>query len=342
MPNQKHILVIRLSAMGDVAMTVPILRIFREQYPDVKLTIVTRAHFAPMFSGIEGATVYAPDLKGKHKGVLGLWKLSRELKKLQFNAVADLHNVLRSKILKFFFTGIQVVQIDKGREEKKGLVNGNLKPLKSTHQRYAEVFEKLGYKLDLSEPNLRIKLSIPESVEHSLETTKPKTEKWIGIAPFAAYESKMYPLDQMKEVIATLSKQYKVFLFGGGEKEVSILNAIADTNDNVVNLAGKLNLDNELSVISNLDVMLSMDSGNGHLAALFGVKVVTIWGVTHPYAGFTPFNQPETHQLLADRDQFPLIPTSVYGNTYPEGYQNAAGSIPVVEIVDKIKSVIPV
>jgi ADP-heptose:LPS heptosyltransferase len=151
----------------------------------------------------------------------------------------------------------------------------------------------------------------------------------------------MYPLDLMEQVIETLSKTHKILLFGGGKKEVDILDGFQNKYENVINLAGTLSLNEELDVISNLDVMLSMDSGNAHMAAMLGVKVITVWGVTHPYAGFTPFNQPEDYCLLADRNQYPKIPTSVYGNKFPEGYENAAGSIPVERVVDKIKSVIP-
>ena len=164
-----------------------------------------------------------------------------------------------------------------------------------------------------------------------------KSNSWIGIAPFAAFKSKMYPLDKMVDVIDALSKDYKILLFGGGEKEISFLQPLADTYENVINLAGKLSLEEELNVISNLDIMLSMDSGNGHLAAMLGKKVITVWGVTHPFAGFTPFNQPDNYQLLSDRDKFPKIPTSIYGNKFPDGYEQAAGSISPEEIVSKIK-----
>ncbi|MDP5081345.1 MAG: ADP-heptose--LPS heptosyltransferase RfaF, partial [Winogradskyella sp.] len=70
-----------------------------------------------------------------------------------------------------------------------------------------------------------------------------------------------------------------------------------------------------------------------------GTKVVTIWGVTHPFAGFTPFNQPDDYALLADRSKFPLIPTSIYGNKYPAGYENVAGSVAIETIVSKIKEI---
>ncbi|MEN3323835.1 glycosyltransferase family 9 protein [Mariniflexile soesokkakense] len=334
----KHILVIRLSAMGDVAMTVPVLRAFSQQYSEVKLTVLTRVFFAPFFRDLPNVSVYSANLKAEHKGVLGLYKLSKELRNLGIDAVADLHNVLRTKILKSFLFGIKTVQIDKGRAEKKALISGeNFQQLKTTHQRYADVFEALGFKLDLMNPTFPKKRNLNDKV---ISLLVDNSIKQIGIAPFAAHEGKMYPLDFMKVVIKTLSKDYKVILFGGGQKEIEILNGIEASFENVVNVAGKLSLDEELDVISNLEIMLSMDSGNAHLAAMLGVKVATIWGVTHPYAGFAPFNQPEGYALLSDRNQFPQIPTSVYGNKYPENYKEASRSISPKTVINKIKSLV--
>lgn len=332
----KHILVIRLSAMGDVAMTVPVLRAFAHQYPDVKITVLTRIFFTPLFRDLPNVTVVEADIKEKHKGIIGLYKLSKELKKLGVNAIADLHNVLRSKILNLFLFRVKCIQIDKGRVEKKALVSGErFEQLKTTHQRYADVFEKLGFKLELSNPSF----PNPYSIDNfRIDFLKQNT--WIGIAPFATYKSKMYPLDLMKEVIATLSKTYKILLFGGGQHEIEILNSLESDFDNTINLAGKLSLDEELDVISNLNVMLSMDSGNAHLAAMLGVKVITIWGVTHPFAGFAPFNQPKDYALLSDRSEYSKIPTSIYGNKYPDDYKEAARSIHPMTIIEKIESII--
>lgn len=318
-------------------MTVPVLRALTQQHPEIKITVVTRAFFKPFFQGIENVEVFAADLKGKHKGVLGLYKLSKELKALKFDAVADLHNVLRSKILKAFFIGKKVIQIDKGRAEKKALISGKtFKQLKTTHQRYADVFKELGFKIDLSKPKFPNKVELTSELKAFIPDNDKAT---IGIAPFAAHPSKMYPLNKMGAIISELSKVYNVILFGGGILETTILNSFEAEYDNTISVAGKLNLEKELALISNLDLMLSMDSGNGHLAAMLGIKVITIWGVTHPFAGFTPFNQPQDYALVADREQYPLIPTSVYGNKYPQGYENVAGSISVEEIVSKIKEI---
>ena len=332
MPKPKHILVLRFSAMGDVAMTVPVLRALSAQHPELNITVVTRAFFRPFFKDLENVSFYEADLKGKHKGVLGLYKLSKELKKLGFDAVADLHNVLRSKILK------KVVQLDKGRAEKKALTSGaSFKQLKTTHQRYADVFEDLGFTVDLSNPTFPKPKTLTEKLNAFISN---KSFKTIGIAPFAAHQSKMYPLEQMETVIEQLSKDYNVVLFGGGAKEVELLNQLETKYTNVKSVAGKLNLEEELILILNLDLMLAMDSGNAHMAAMLGKKVITIWGVTHPFAGFAPFNQPKDFALTANRDQFPLIPTSIYGNKFPEGYEKAASSVSEAVIVSKIKAVI--
>ncbi|MFV0571594.1 MAG: glycosyltransferase family 9 protein [Xanthomarina gelatinilytica] len=333
-----HILVIRLSAMGDVAMTVPVIRALTEQYPNVKLTILTRAFFTPFFRDLENVTVFPADVKGKHKGILGLFKLAKQLKALKIDAVADLHNVLRSNILKTFLIGIKTIQIDKGRAEKKALVSGKeFKQLKTTHQRYADVFKALGFPIDLSNPIFPKKKPLSEKVIEIIGNT-PK--KRIGIAPFAAHESKMYPLEQMEQVIEKLSQKYQVLLFGGGKKEIQTLTYFESQKKGIINLAGKLTLGEEFEVVSNLDVMLSMDSGNAHMAAMLGVKVITVWGVTHPYAGFASFNQPDDYALLANRTQYPKIPTSVYGNVFPENYKNAAGSIAPQTIINKIESIL--
>jgi ADP-heptose:LPS heptosyltransferase len=330
--------------MGDVAMTVPVIGTLIKKYPDVQLTVLTKKHFIPIFHGLDRVTVVEADVKKRHKGLMGLWRLYQELKPLQFDAVADLHNVLRSRVLKKYFAldRIPFVQIDKGRREKKALTrskNKKFQQLKTTHQRYADVFGELGFPIDLShtKPLERVELS-----EKVLDLVQQDTKKWVGIAPFAAHEGKMYPLESMEAVIKTLNDtdKYKILLFGGGDKEVEALERLSNTYENALCMAGKLNLAEELQLISNLDVMLSMDSGNAHLAANYGIPVVTLWGVTHPFAGFYPFHQPSENALLANREEYPLIPTSIYGNKLPPGYESAMKSIQPQHILEKLTEVL--
>lgn len=340
-----HVLVIRLSAMGDVAMLLPVLSSIIESNPALKITLLTKAHFSPIFNSFPNLRIVEADLKGKHKGLLGLFKLYKELKKLGITSVADVHNVLRSNILKLFFSfgNIPFVQIDKGRKQKAALTrtsNKDFKQLKTTQQRYADVFEKLGYPIDLSKTKL---LARHQLSEKSIRITGFKNQRWIGIAPFAAHKGKMYPLHLMEKVIAELSKveNYKILLFGGGVKEVELLSAIENQfKPKVVSMAGKLSFSEELNVISNLDLMLSMDSGNGHLAANYGIPVITLWGVTHPYAGFAPFGQPEENALTSDIEKYPMIPTSIYGNKVPQGYEKVMETISPNKVAQKVVAII--
>lgn len=327
--------------MGDVAMTVPVLRAFSLQYPEVKTTVVSRPFFAPFFNGIPNVTFFGVDLKERHKGFLGLLRLFSDLKQFEIDAVADLHNVLRSKVIRTLFSlsGKKVAATDKGRADKKALTRAENKvfvPVKPMIERHVDTFEKLGLPIVLKNPTFPEKATLSKEI---LSITGEKNQNWIGIAPFAQYESKVYPQDLMQKIIDDLAENsnQKIFLFGGGKVEIQKLNQLQNQHQNIVVIAGKLKFQEELDLISNLDVMLSMDSGNAHIAAMLGVKVITLWGATHPYAGFKPFNQPDDFCITADRTQYPLLPTSVYGNKQVEGYENAMRSILPEKVIDKIK-----
>ena len=333
----------RLSAMGDVAMTVPVLRAFVKQYPQVKLTVISRPFFKPFFDGIPNIAFFAFDEKERHKGFFGLLKLYADLKRLDIDAFADLHNVLRSKVVRglFALSGKKVAAVDKGRAEKKALTreeNKIFQPLTSMFDRHAEVFEHLGFQINLSNPDFPQPQLLDQQIR---EITGNKVGFWIGIAPFAQYDSKVYPADLMQQVIDDLAQNshYKIFLFGG-KNEIPTLHQFAEENENVVNMAGQIKFQQELQLISNLDLMVSMDSGNAHIAAMSGVKVITLWGATHPFTGFSPFNQPQENTIVSDRNQYPKLPTSVYGNKKVAGYENAMRTIRPEIVVEKIKNLL--
>ncbi len=338
-----HIAVIRISAMGDVAMAVPVISAFAKRHPTIKITMVSREFLKPLFKSIPNCDFLAVDTKGRHEGFRGILQLYQDLKDIEVDAIADLHNVLRSKVVRYLFsaTNIPTAAIDKGRKEKKALVSlkkKDFKQLKTSMERYVEVFEDLGFLIDDSEIKFLNKLPLSPETQNFAGFLSAKTSKWIGIAPFAQHEGKVYPADLMQEVINQLADNTNntLFLFGAGPGEIQQLNIFKGTHSNIKVVAGNLKFSQELELISNLDVMLSMDSGNAHLAANYGVAVVTLWGATHPYAGFAPFNQPLKNCLISDREKYPLLPTSVYGNKIVEGYQDAMQTIMPKMIVEKI------
>lgn len=293
----KRILAYRFSAFGDVAMVVPVIKEFLAQHPDTEIVFVSRKNFADLFDGIERLTFRGINLE-EYKGILGIRRLALELEE-EFSPdfVVDLHDVLRSKTLTFFLKN--TVSLNKGRTEKKQLTrkrNKIKKPLKPTPERYAEVFRKLGFSLELSH-------QLPENTSQ---------KSGIGFAPFAQHEGKMLPLETSLELVKQLSKNNEVYLFGGGKKEVEVLSKWEEELEQVTSLAGKLSLKEELQKIANLEVMISMDSANMHLASLVGTRVISIWGATHYFAGFLGYGQSEKD--IVEIKDLPCRPCSVFGD----------------------------
>lgn len=310
----KRILVTRFSAMGDVAMVASVLKILQREHADTEIIVVSRKPFLAFFKGIPRLKFHAIDPKNRHKGILGLIRLSSELQKYQADAMADLHNNIRSRTLGFLFSVRNkgnLAILDKGRAEKKALTrksNKILKPLKLTVERYADVFRALGLPLVLTHRLEKEHRLIPSGMLPILASDKIK----LGIAPFAQHPYKIFPQQKMTEVIAELAKKnIQILLFGGGEMEKKITQQWADTFPNAYSTIGQYNLDQELDIISHLDLMLSMDSSGMHMASIVGTRCVSIWGATHPYAGFIGYGQAESDCLQVNH---PNRPSSVFGN----------------------------
>lgn len=314
MQSARPIIILRFSAMGDVVMAASVLREFTGRYPDVPVVMVSRESFRPFFECIKGIQFHPFLPKGKHKGVTGLRKLFRELRQYQPLAVADLHGNLRSRLLSFFFRlrGIPVAKINKGREEKAALIrekNKVLKPLKQTTERYADVLRSLGYPFTLSHTIKKKPLPLPETAKRYFADTHSLK---VGIAPFAQHPYKIYPYPKMEAVIAWLVKTgYAVFIFGGGTEEKAVAEKWQVQFPGVHSLIGTFSLRQELHILSNLDVMLSMDSAGMHMASFTGIRVISVWGPTHPYAGFLGYGQHEDDCIQVVH---PARPNSVYGN----------------------------
>jgi ADP-heptose:LPS heptosyltransferase len=299
----KTVLIFRFSAMGDVAIAASVMREIAAQNPDNHFVFATRAFFAPFFREIKNLEVFSVDFNGRHKGLVGLFRLYKDLiKRYKIDAIADLHDVLRSKLLTLFFRlscqKVKMATLNKGRKEKRVLchINTPKAQLKMTWQRYTEVFQQLKLKTIVK----------PVAIPYL-----PEKVKKIGISPFAQHKGKMYPPELMEKVLEILSKNYEIYLFGGGIKEKEICEQWQEKLENVYALVGKYTLVEELEFISGLDVMLSMDSSGMHLASLCQVPCVSIWGATHPYAGFVGFGQENNPQIQLE---LPCRPCSVYGN----------------------------
>ncbi|MFV0546423.1 MAG: glycosyltransferase family 9 protein [Bacteroides sp.] len=312
-----RILVIRFSALGDVAMTIPVIYSLAEQYPEHEITVLSRASFKSLFCELpQNVRFRGVDFSQNYKGLGGLNRLFKELRHEHFDYVADLHDVLRSKYLswRFRLIGKTVAVICKGRSGKHKLVRQKHKVLenqKSSFRRYADVFECLGLPILVNFSSIYNDGKGNFAQIQFLSGDKSQA-KWIGIAPFAKHQGKIYPIELQEKVVAHFAAlpNVKVFLFGGGQKEKDVFDSWVKKYPTLISTVGHLNMQTELILMSHLDVMVSMDSANMHLASLANVPVVSVWGATHPYAGFMGWKQLPVNAVQLD---MPCRPCSVYG-----------------------------
>lgn len=325
-PKFRNVLIIRFSAMGDVVLTVPVIQNLLRQYPNLKITVLTRPFFLPFFENIPQVTCYAIDSKGPQKSIWGLKKwVDTLIKDEKIEVVMDLHSVIRTWIMGFFFRlkGIPIYSVDKGRKEKKRLIQKGIAffetlstkehesklPLPHATERYRNVFERAGFNFEMQPVNLRVFNPL----------VQPNNKLTIGIAPFAAHPSKQWGMAKIYELVEKLLLQYpeiEINLFGGGAQEVEILQKLADYYPSVHNLAGKMSLKEEIQKISELRAFISMDSGNMHIASLTGIPVVSIWGGTHPDIGFSALYQPKENHIQIPVEVLSCRPCSVFGTAH--------------------------
>lgn len=343
--------------MGDVAMTVPVIYSLAQQYPTVRITMLSRPFARPFFENLAPNVGFMEaDIKGEYKGVKGLNALYRRLVAKQFTAIADLHSVLRSDYLRMRFNldRYKVAHIEKHRKGKRKLIAAKNKQMvqqPTSFQNYADVFSRLGYPINLDFTSIfseqggnltELPTEIFQDKDQVIHKEGNNDTPWIGIAPFAAHKGKIYPVEQMEKVIQQLIHSYPqacLYLFGGGEKEKEVMDKWSETYPQVVNASALLHgLSQELILMSHLQVMISMDSGNMHLASLVNTPVVSVWGATHPYAGFMGWNQDVVNAVQVE---LPCRPCSIYGNKpCMRGDYACLCNITPKQIVEKVKNIL--
>lgn len=346
--KKEHLLVIRFSALGDVAMTVPVVYALAQQYPDVRITVLSRNFARPLFDDLlPNINFMEADLKREYHGITGLNSLYRRLLAKQFTAIADLHSVLRSSYLRMRFNldHYKVAHIDKHRKDRRRITsssNKQLIQLPTSFQNYADVFARLGYPVNVqfrsifSEDGGDMNL-LPESLP------RPTVgQPCIGIAPFAAHEGKIYPVRLMEQVVEQLLAKHpdtRIYLFGKGQREDETFPKWCAAHPQCVYVSQHLNnLRDELILMSHLQVMVSMDSANMHLASLVATPVVSVWGATHPFTGFMGWNQNPENAI-----QIPLEcrPCSIYGQkTCLRGDYACMRNIAPEQIVNRVELIL--
>ena len=310
------LLVLRTSSMGDVIMTLPVIRAFVSTYPGQEIVFVTKKPFDLFLNDIPDVKVVIVHHHDRHKGFFGLLRLFMEIRKeYKISAVVDLHDVMRSKVIRILFalTGCRVAKINKGRTEKRKLIKGKiLHSLKHTVTRYAETFKRAGYPLKMTEgPWLKPSQEALASIESYIPVT---SSRLVGVAPIAKHELKTWPSEKMISFLHGLSRSSNItiFLFGSPD-EASKLDELAKKVPGCINIAGRIRLAQEIALISKLDMMVAMDSSNMHLAAMLGIRTLSIWGATHPWAGFSAWGSEPGDIIQIPVEDLTCRPCTIFG-----------------------------
>lgn len=323
----RRLLITRFSALGDVALTIPTIYSACRSYPDILFVVVTRRGFSSIFlNPPANLRVEGVDLRADYHGISGIRRLADYLYQTYHpDSLIDLHNVLRTRLLSLFLRihGVPAYHLVKPRRQRRRLTRHHFKvlsPLRSQSDRYFDIFADAGLPVEVKFDTLfGGRRKAPTDAFAAVTPPRQEDCRWIGIAPFAAHPGKIYPIDMMERLIARIAdfadqgRKLKVFLFGGGKHETQILDAWAQKFSCVVSLAGKgYGFGVELSLFNHLDLVVTMDSGNMHLAAIAGAPTLSIWGATHPYCGFAPWHA--SLSIVCQNDSLPCRPCSVFGN----------------------------
>ena len=312
----RNVLVMRLSVLGNVAMTIPVLYPVCKANPDTRFIMLTKMWPASMFHDRPAnLKVVDFDVKGSHSGLIGLLKLAAQLHKLyDIDAVADLHNVSGTWIIDAYMKlkGARIARLDREKPKRRALVSHRTnEPLTPIHDRYRNVFTQLGFEAPADFTHLYDGCDWPTS---PLVPDKEEGQRWIAISPFSSHKHKTYPLEQMEQVIAELSKRenYWLFLMGGGKQEKIALRSIARKYKRVVSMAEvKHKFIDEYALLGKCDLMLTMESANMHLASLVDLQAMTVWGPTSPACGYLGYNQVIEDDIQLDMD---CRPCSITGD----------------------------
>lgn len=270
-------LVIRFSSIGDIVLTSPVVRCLKKQVPNAEIHYLTK----PAFNDVLKANPYIDYVHVLDKPLL---EKIKELKAIGFDFIIDLHNNLRTQIIKSALN-VTAFSFDKLNTEKAQLVNFKINTLPNIHivDRYLNTLTNFGVIND----GLGLDYFIPEDTKLSATVTDLTQQPYLTIAIGAQHYTKRLPTAKLIEICKTIST--KIILLGGKDDETTGQQIADESGTHVVNLAGKLSLNQSALVIKQAQQVITHDTGLMHIAAAFKKPIISIWGNTVPDFGMGPY-----------------------------------------------------
>lgn len=328
----KKVLVIRFSSIGDIVLTTPVVRNLKTQLLDAEVHFCTKL-------GYKEIVAYNPYIDKVHYLKDDLNTLVQELKEEKFDVVIDLHNNLRTRIIKLRL-GVKNHKFNKLNWEKWLMVNLKINKLPNRHivERYMETVAPLEIKND----TLGLDYFIPDKDKVPV-TWLPEThqKEFVVYAIGANHNTKKLPFERMVELCDRINKP--IVLLGDkndalvGDKLVKFFERTPKSADKeegllelnkkalIFNACGKCNLNQSASLIKQANYVFAHDTGLMHIAAAFKKQIFSIWGNTIPAFGMYPY---KTKFTILENNKIDCRPCSKIGfEKCPKGHFNCTKKI---------------
>ncbi len=317
------ILILRFSSIGDIVLTTPVVRTLKTQLQDANIHYATKAAYTSILEE-------NPYIDKIHKLGDSLNELIGNLKHEKFDLIVDLHNNLRTRIIKFRL-GVKSTSFRKLNKEKWLITTFKINKLPNIHivDRYMETVAHLDVKLD----NLGLDFFVPEKDE-MVPDWLPKSHQngFATLVIGAKFKTKQLPVNRMIELCDRINKPVVLLggkedeevaneveeFFKGSSKDLEMGRTMLGKKTQIFNAVGKCNLNQSASLIKQSNWVFTHDTGLMHIAAAFKKSIYSIWGNTIPSFGMYPYR---TEFVIFENNNLSCRPCSKIGyKQCPKGH----------------------
>lgn len=307
-PDAPRILVVRLSSMGDVLLTTPLLRALRERHPAAWITYLTKRAFLPLLEHnprVSEVIGLAPDGR--------LRPLARALRQRRFTHGLDLHGSLRSHALRRLVR-LRWRGYPKHRVARAALIRWKrnwYRDRRPVAERYFDAARDLGVAPDGLGLECFLSRATVDKARQFLGATGLGLERGlVAVAPGAAHATKRWPLGHWQRLVGRLTATGSDVVVVGGADEVALGDAVAAAGgDRAASAAGRFDAAGSGALLKQARCAVSGDTGLMHLATAVGTPVVALFGPTVRAFGFAPY---QARATVLERD-LPCRPCSAMG-----------------------------
>ncbi|MDD5136466.1 MAG: lipopolysaccharide heptosyltransferase II [Candidatus Omnitrophica bacterium] len=307
-----NILVIKISAIGDVILSVPSLKAIRAKYPRANIKVLVGVQSREALDGCPYINErIVCDLKGRHRGIFGLWRLGKELRSSCFDIAIDLQNSKRSHLL----AALSLAPLRYGYDNKKlsFLLNRRLRDDAPYLDPIEHQFRTL--RMAAIKPQEKCLELWPSPAEED-RAEKLLTEGWmtpsaglvgVNVRASSRWVTKNWPVSYIAELSDRLAKEFNVrTVLTGAEEDIDFAQAIArSAKSKPLVAAGKTSILELASLIRRFKVYLTPDSAPMHIAAAMGTPCIALFGPTNPERHVPPSG---TCMVISKKDELKCSP----------------------------------